>query len=214
VLGLLPHNEVIQDALRTEVKLVPEIVIRELAANALVHQDVDIGGSSVVIEIFTNRLEISNPGEPIIAVERLIDGYQSRNERLAALMRKMRICEERGRGIDEVVRSAEIYQLPAPEFRATEKRTVVTVFGHKPFDSMDREDRIRACYQHCVLKRIMSEKMTNQTLRERFRLPTSKTAVISQVIASTIEANLIKPDEGAGTSRRFACYVPFWVRSI
>jgi ATP-dependent DNA helicase RecG len=214
VLDQLPHNEVIQDALRVEVKLVPEIVVRELAANALVHQDLDIGGASVVIEVFKNRLEIGNPGEPIIAVERLIDGYQSRNERLAALMRKMRICEERGRGIDEVVRSAEVLQLPAPEFRATEKRMVVTMFGHKPFDLMDREDRIRACYQHCVLRRVMSERMTNQTLRERFRLSASKTAVISQVIAATIEANLIKLDKGAGTSRRFASYVPFWVHPI
>jgi ATP-dependent DNA helicase RecG len=214
ILDHLPHNEVIQDALRTQVKLVPEIVIRELAANALIHQDVDIGGVSVVIEIFTNRLEVSNPGEPVIAVERLIDGYQSRNERLASLMRKMRICEERGRGIDEVIRTVEILQLPAPEFRATEKRTVVTVFGPRPFDSMDREDRVRACYQHCVLKRIMSEKMTNQTLRERFRLPASKTAVVSQMIAATIEAKLIKLDEDAGTSRRFASYLPFWAKSI
>ena len=73
-------------------------------------------------------------------------------------MRRMRICEERGRGLDDVVRTDEILQLPAPEFRATDRRTVVTVFGHKSFDAMDREDRIRACYQHCVLKLIMSEK--------------------------------------------------------
>jgi hypothetical protein len=79
---------------------------------------------------------------------------------------------------------------------------------------MDREDRVRACYQHCVLKRIMSEKMTNQTLRERFRLPASKTAVVSQMIAATIEAKLIKLDEDAGTSRRFASYLPFWAKSI
>ena len=112
------------------------------------------------------------------------------------------------------MRSAEVLQLPAPEFRATEKRMVVTVFGHKPFDAMDREDRIRACYQHCALRRVMSEKMTNQSLRERFHLPPSKTAVVSQVIAATIEANLIKLDKGAGTSRRFASYVPFWVNII
>lgn len=210
----LPHNEIIQDALRVEVKLVPENVIRELVANALVHQDLYIRGSSVVIEIFKNRLEITNPGEPVIPVERLIDGYESRNVRIAALMRKMRICEERGRGIDEVVRSAEILQLPAPAFHAIEKRTVVTWFGHQPFNSMDRKDRVRACFQHCALKRVMSEKMTNQTLRERFRLPPSKTAVVSQVIAATIEANLIKLDKGAGTSRRFTYYVPFWVDPI
>jgi predicted HTH transcriptional regulator len=37
VMAQLPQNEVIEDALRKEVKLVPEIAIRELVANALVH---------------------------------------------------------------------------------------------------------------------------------------------------------------------------------
>ena len=32
-----------------------------------------------MVEIYSNRVEISNPGEPIVPVERFIDGYQSRN---------------------------------------------------------------------------------------------------------------------------------------
>ena len=83
----LPQNEFIKDALRAEVKFLPEVVIRELVANALIHQDLSVGGTSVMIEIYSNRLEISNPGEPVVPVERFIDGYQSRNERLASLMR-------------------------------------------------------------------------------------------------------------------------------
>jgi predicted HTH transcriptional regulator len=88
VMGQLPQNEVIKDALRSEVKLVPEIAIRELVANALIHQDLTMAGASVMVEIYSNRLEISNPGEPVVPVERFIDGYQSRNERLASLMRR------------------------------------------------------------------------------------------------------------------------------
>ena len=160
IMRRLPGNEVIQNALRVQVKLIPEIAIRELVANALIHQDLSIGGASVVIEIFTNRFEVSNPGEPIVPVDRLIDGFRSRNERLAYLMRRMRICEERGKGVDEVVRAAELFQLPAPDFRAMEKRTLVTVFGHTSFEDMGRDDRIRACFQHCALKRVMSERMT------------------------------------------------------
>jgi predicted HTH transcriptional regulator len=56
----------------------------------------------------------------------------------------------------------------------------------------------------------MSERMTNQSLRERFRLPESKSAIASQVIAATIEAGLIKPDEKVGGSRKYARYLPFW----
>jgi ATP-dependent DNA helicase RecG len=206
----LPQNEVVEDALRKEVKLLPQIVIRELVANALIHQDLAMGGASVMVEIYSNRVEISNPGEPVVPVERFIDGYQSRNERLADLMRRMGACEEKSSGIDRVVHAAEVYQLPAPDFRAGYRRTVVTIYGPRDFEGMDRDDRIRACYQHCALKWVMSERMTNQSLRERFHLPESKSAIASQVIAATIEAGLIKPDERVGTSRKFARYLPFW----
>lgn len=210
VMDQLPQNEVIQDALRREVKLVPEIAIRELIANALIHQDLTMGGASAMIEIYVNRIEISNPGEPVVPVERFIDGYQSRNERLAGMMRRMGVCEEKSSGIDRVVQAAEFFQLPAPDFRVAHHRTLVIIYGPKDFDDMDREDRVRACYQHCALKWVMSERMTNQTLRERFHLPESKSAIVSQIISATMEARLVKADEKVGASRKFARYLPFW----
>jgi SOS-response transcriptional repressor LexA len=70
VMAQLPQNEVIEDALRREEKLVPETAIRELVANALIHQDFSVTGASVMVEIYSNRVEISNPGEPIVPVER------------------------------------------------------------------------------------------------------------------------------------------------
>ncbi|MCC6127418.1 MAG: putative DNA binding domain-containing protein [Pirellulales bacterium] len=210
IMGQLPQNEVVEDALREEMKLVPEIVIRELVANALIHQDITMTGASLMVEIYDDRLEISNPGEPVVPVERFIDGYQSRNERLADLMRRMRICEEKSSGIDKVVNAAEVFQLPAPDFQSRYRRTIAIIYGPKNFDDMDRNDRIRACYQHCALKYVMAERMTNQSLRERFHLPESKSASISQVILATIEAGKIKPDEQAGASKKFARYLPFW----
>lgn len=210
VMDQLPQNEVIEDALRKAVKLVPEVVVRELTANALIHQDFAVGGASVMVEVYANRVEFSNPGEPVVPVERFIDGYQSRNERLADLMRRFGICEEKSSGIDRVVQAAEVYQLPAPDFRAAHRRTVVTLYGPKPFEEMDRNDRVRACYQHCALKWVMAEKMTNQSLRERFRLGEDKAAIASQIIAAATEAGLVKPDESVGKSRKFARYLPFW----
>lgn len=210
IMAQLPQNEIIQDALRKEVKLVPEIAIRELVANALIHQDFRITGASMMVEIYADRVEISNPGDPIVPVDRFIDGYQSRNERLADLMRRMRICEEKSSGIDRVIQTAELYQLPAPDIRTSHRRTVVVIFGPRDFDEMDRNDRVRACYQHCCLKWVMSERMTNQSLRERFHQPESKTAIISQIIAAAIEAKVVKADEKVGGSRKYARYLPFW----
>ncbi|MBI4025154.1 MAG: MloB, partial [Verrucomicrobia bacterium] len=210
IMSQLPQNEVIEDALRKEVKLVPEVSIRELAANALIHQDFRIGGASVMIEIYTDRVEISNPGEPLVPVDRFIDGYQSRNERLADLMRRFAICEEKGSGVDKVIQAIERHQLPAPDFRAGFKRFSVVLLAPRGFEVMDRNDRVRACYQHCCLKWVMSKRMTNQSLRERFHQPESKTVIISQIIAAAIEAKVVKPDETVGGSRKYARYLPFW----
>lgn len=142
--SLVPSNEVIQQSLRQEFKMFPEIAIRELVANALIHQDFMETGTSVVVEIYDDRMEISSPGTPFIPTDRFIDEYQSRNEKLADMMRRLGICEEKGSGVDKVVFSSEAYQLPAPDFRSSERRTTVVLFAHKDIEDMDRNDRIRA----------------------------------------------------------------------
>ncbi len=208
--GLVPSNEVIEQALRREVKMFPEIAVRELVANALIHQDFNESGASVMVEIYDDRMEISNPGKPFISPDRFIDEYQSRNERLADLMRRLGICEEKGSGVDKVIQAAEVFQLPAPDFRVGERRTSAVLFAHQNLDEMDRNDRIRACYQHCCLRYVMNEKMTNQSLRSRFNLPESKVASVSQIIAATVDAAKIELADPTQTSTRYRSYVPFW----
>ena len=210
IMGQLPQNEIIEHALRKEVKLVPEVIIRELVANALVHQDIQIGGASVMVEVYSDRVEISNPGDPVVPVERFIDGYQARNERLADLMRRFAICEQKGSGVDRVIETVEVVQLPAPDFRTGYRRTSVVLFAPKPFVQMDRNDRIRACYQHCCLRYVLNQHMTNQSLRERFKLPESKAESISRVIKDTTEAGKIRLLDPEQSSLRYRRYVPFW----
>lgn len=210
VMGKLPQNEVIENAIRKAVKLVPEVVIRELMANALIHQSFEFTGMSPVVEIYTDRVEISNPGEPIVPVERFIDGYQSRNEKLADIMRRFGICEEKSSGIDRVVETAEFLQLPAPDFLVEHQRTVVVIFGPRDFRAMDRSDRVRACYQHCVLQWVLRKKMTNQTLRDRFGLSERSGNSISQIISEAVQQGLIKNDPSAPDSRKYARYIPAW----
>jgi predicted HTH transcriptional regulator len=64
--NLLPQNEVIGQALRKEVPMYPEIAIRELVANAVIHQDFTLTGTGPMVEIFSDRIEITNPGTPLI----------------------------------------------------------------------------------------------------------------------------------------------------
>ncbi len=206
----LPSNEVIGRALRETIRMYPEIAVRELIANALIHQDFEETGTSVAIELYSDRLEISSPGQPAIRTERFIDGYKSRNERLADLMRRLRICEEKGSGIDKVIDSVEHFQLPAPDFRVSETHTTVVLFAQKPFDEMDKNDKVRACYQHCCLRYVSGEKMTNQSLRERFNLGGAKTDQMSRIIREAVNAGQIKPDDPENASKRYSKYVPFW----
>jgi ATP-dependent DNA helicase RecG len=208
--SLVPSNEIIEQALRREVKMFPEIAIRELVANALIHQDLTESGASVMVELYVDRVEISNPGKPFISPDRFIDEYRSRNERLADLMRRLGVCEEKGSGVDKVIQAAEVYQLPAPDFRVGEVRTSAVLYAHKDFEQMDKSDRIRATYQHCCLRYVMNEKMTNQSLRERFKLSEKKAESVSRAIRDSIEAGKIKLSDPDATSLRYRSYIPFW----
>lgn len=206
----IPSNEVIRNALRTEIKMFPEIAIRELVANALIHQDFNETGTSVTVEIYSDRIEISNPGRSVISTERFIDEYQSRNEKLADIMRRLGMCEEQGKGVDRVVAFAEAWQLPAPDWRAGERHTTAIMFAHKKFSEMDGKDRVRACFQHCVLRWMTNQKMTNTSLRERFNLSESKSETVSRIIADAYQQGKIKPVDPKSTSKRYANYVPSW----
>lgn len=55
VKGLLPGSEVIKNSLRQETGVYPEIALRELIANILIHQDLTIRGTGPMIEIFEDR---------------------------------------------------------------------------------------------------------------------------------------------------------------
>lgn len=150
--GLLPTNEIIGQALRTSVPMFPELAVRELVANALIHQDFFITGAGPMVEIFNDRIEITNPGEPLVATDRFLDSPPtSRNETLASLLRRFRICEERGSGIDKVVAQVELHQLPPPLFESPPGFTRAVLFAPRPLAAMDKDERIRACYWHACL---------------------------------------------------------------
>lgn len=206
----LPANEEITKIVRESVTMYPQEAVRELVANALVHQDFGETGTGPMIEIFDDRIEVTNPGLPLITPLRFIDEYQSRNEDLASLMRRLGFCEEKGSGIDRVIALSEIYQLPAPDFRMLEKHTKVILFAYKKLSEMDRQDKIRACYQHCCLRYVSNDHMTNQSLRERFKIEDQNAAIASRIIGDTLDVKLIKLEDPDNKSRKYTRYVPIW----
>lgn len=207
--GQLPSNEEIGQALRSTVSMYPEIAIREIAANMLVHQDFAEKGFPVV-EIFSDRIDISNPGQPIISVERFIDEYNSRNASLADLMRKLGICEELGSGLDKAITAIEMYQLPPLKISVQETRTTVTLFAYRKYADLDKQERVYACYQHACLKYVTNDKMTNQSLRERLGIEKQNYPIASRIIKDCITKGLIKEAKKEIESNRNISYIPYW----
>jgi ATP-dependent DNA helicase RecG len=209
--NLLPARETIGKAFRQENPPYPPIAIRELVANALIHQDMTVTGAGPLIELFKDRLEITNPGTPLVSPERFLDSPpRSRNEALASLMRRMRLCEEQGTGIDKVIVAVEKNRAPPPDFRMenVEGGAVRAVlFAPRRFAELTPEERVRACYQHAALMYVSGLRMKNSTLCERFGIDPHNAAQASGVIRQALEAQLIRPADPAHPR---AGYVPFW----
>lgn len=206
--NLLPQNEYIGAAFRETQPLFPELAIRELVANALIHQDLTIQGAGPQIELFSNRMEITNPGAPLIQVDRMIDlPPRSRNEMLASIMRRMAICEEQGSGLDKVIISVELFQLPAPRFQAGTDSMQVVLYGPRSFANMTSDERTRACYQHAVITYLSGERMKNASLCKRFGIKQSNAPQASLVIKKALDEGKIKV---ADPDHPRAGYAPWW----
>lgn len=213
VKGLLPGSEVIKNALRVETSVYPEIALRELIANALIHQDFSIRGTGPMIEIFEDRIEISNPGRllPSKKIDRLIRTTpESRNEVLAAAFRRYNICEERGSGFEKAVRAIELYGLPPLKFVETENSFKVIMYSPRKYADMSSQERLEACYQHSVIQYFSNEGMTNASLRQRFGMHDKQVSQISRLIKEAVEAGKIKPKDPLSDSKKFPVYIPYW----
>lgn len=209
---VLPHSEVIQQSLREQVSVYPEIALRELIANALIHQDFSVTGSGPTIEIFDDRICFTNPGAllPGKRADRLIGTTpQSRNEWLAQQFRLYRICEERGTGFQKIVSAVELFGMPPVLFNPLENAFQITLYAPRKFADMTQVERIEACYQHAVLQYFSSQTLTNTTLRARFKVSERQRNQITNLIADAVEAGRIKrKDETSGN--KFAEYLPYW----
>lgn len=205
----LPASEAIAAALRTTTRAYPAEAIRELVANAIVHQDLNEKGTGVTVEIYEDRVEITNPGLPLLPPDRFIDENQSRNERFANALRQLGICEERGHGMDEVVSSIEVFQLPPYALRLGSRHTTVVLSKYKPLKDLTSEERVRAVYQHCCLRHVSNLLTNNESIRERFKIEKQNAATASRLLGEAVTAQKIKPVD-ADAANKIMRYVPYW----
>lgn len=199
------------DIRREAVPTYPRVAVRELAANLLVHQDFSITGMPITIEVFTNRLVMTNPGACLNDVNRLIDlPPHSRNEGMAQMMLQLDMCERRGSGFDRAVAAIEAMLLPAYKVQSGDDYTRVYIYPAKALKDMSKEEKVVACYQHACLLYENNQNLTNQAVRERFGIEKNKSSVASRIIADTVERGLLKISDEQNTSTKYVSYVPFY----
>lgn len=206
----VPVVEVIDSGRREVRPIYPRKAIREFLANALVHQDLEEPGVQITVEVFENRVEIRNPGRPLIDVTRFVDDTRARNPELAEILRLANICEIRGSGVDRALLALEDLTRPAPDFKASDSSTTIVLHKERHFDDMNINERVWAAFLHASVRHAASGSLTNSSLRQRFGLSDSKAAVVSQTIAAAVESELLKLDPRSGASRRHARYLPFF----
>lgn len=208
--ALLPSNEDVNTVQLSTISKFPLPSIREAIANSLIHQDLYITGAAPVIEIFENRVEVTNPGTPLVDVLRIIDNPpKSRNEKLASLMRRLKMCEELGRGWDRMVLACEAQFLPAPRIDVFQDSTKVTLFSKIEFSNIPMEEKLWSCYLHACLMYVQGEVLTNKSLRDRFGVKETSAGSISRLIKESVREKLIKPID-PDTAKRYMKYIPIW----
>ena len=211
ILTVIPLEEIIVSGIRKQKYSFPETAIRELLANALIHQALDQKGTNPMIEIFSDRIEFSNAGAPLVSIERIIDTVPlSRNENIAGFMHKCGICEERGSGYDKIIEATTANALLAPKIENQNNQfTKVTLYAKIPFDLTTKEDRIRTCYMLACYAFVTSSVIANSNVRTAFGLQEKDKVKASRIIRDTVEAKKIKPVDPQ-TAPRYMKYVPFW----
>lgn len=211
IVSQIPDHETIEWALRITRESYPIQAIREFLANALVHQDFSTSWAWPLIEIFSNRIEISNPWLPLIDPYRFIDSIPiSRNEKLTDTMRRMNICEKRWSWVDRAILAIELAQLPPPDIQNIDHWVRITIHWYKQLNDLTKEEKMRACYFHSCLKHVIDqEPMSNSSFSERLGIEYKNKAITSRIIKDTINKGLIKPFDPDSKSLKYAKYIPF-----
>ena len=162
---------------RVEFFQYPLQAIREAVINAVVHTDYAIQGSSIMISIFDDRLEITNPGGiPLgITLERALAGASRvRNRVIARVFRELKIIEQWGSGLQRIIESCLKYGLKKPLFEDFYSEFVVTLYAEK-----EKETNLYA-----------DKKILVDYLNENERISTQEAAKLWKIVPRTARTKL------------------------
>jgi ATP-dependent DNA helicase RecG len=118
---------------RKEILEIPEIVFKEVLINALAHRDYYDKGACTMIELFDDRVEVSNPGGLVNGIPRDQFGKRSlsRNPLIFGLFARINMVEQIGSGIARIRDAMKEAGLLPPTFNV---EGIFTVTLLRPVD--------------------------------------------------------------------------------
>lgn len=118
---------------RQDIPEYPEVAIREVLVNAIAHTDYSLSGMHILIAIYSDRMEIQNPGMlPFgMTMEDFMNGVSKvRNRVIARVFRELGLMEEWGSGYRRVMAACQSGGYPAPDWRELGSAFRVTFYPH------------------------------------------------------------------------------------
>ena len=197
----------------------PETALREALVNALAHRDYEDPSQHVIVEVFFDRIVVTNPGLPVghPSLKRLETGKarsRSRNPLLSQGLVFLKLMEERGTGIRRMRKAMLCHGLELPQVEFDEDRFVLTLLG--PGDDLGRIKAPAVAWealpksvmeelnkrQRWILEHaISSGSVTNRQVRDQFKVVRD---TAHHDLAFLCELGLLR-QEGKGRATR---YVP------
>lgn len=115
---------------RRDYLIIPEVALREALANALAHRDYSTYSSPIQIDIFSDRIEIINPGTSLVPIEQLDKTPSAtRNPLLMNFLKDYGITDQKARGIRTIKVSLKAAGLLAPSFENVGQSFKITLYS-------------------------------------------------------------------------------------
>ena len=125
----LPITGIISNGIRTDYYVIPEVALREAIANAIVHRDYSVTSSRIQIDIYSDRIEITNPGRSLVPIDQLETAQSAtRNPLLMSFLRENGVVDQKARGIRTIRLAAKNAGLTQPKFENIAESFRVTLF--------------------------------------------------------------------------------------
>lgn len=129
IMDELGTDLIVSGVRRLELPKIPEVVLREAIANAVAHRTYEDIGRAVRVELRPDAVVVISPGglpEPVTE-ENIREAQSARNISVLSILRRFRLAEDTGRGVDVMQDSMAEALLDPPRFRDTGHSVEVTL---------------------------------------------------------------------------------------